>query len=152
MEGKAFFRNQKGQVLGLPMYLIIVMIVAVAVIAAVITMIPQGTQMLSSQVVAGATLSTSDEGEVDLANQIVTVDVFSNDERRDPVYDATVTLIGPGCAVTLSPDAQNPGRYSSSAVSATLAENVNEVTLKLVVKAPGYEDFEDDTAVTVYRL
>ncbi len=43
-----FRRNNEAQVLGLPMYLIIVMIVAVAVIAAVIFMIPQGTQTTHS--------------------------------------------------------------------------------------------------------
>jgi hypothetical protein len=57
MKRKSLIRNKKGQVLGLPMYLIVIMIVAVAIIAAVIFMIPKGSQTMIAQINSGSVQS-----------------------------------------------------------------------------------------------
>jgi len=148
MQKRKLLRNSNGQVLGLPMYLIIVMIVAVAVIAAVIYMIPQGTRTLMPQITGGAVLTGDGTlGEVNITDN-VEITVISNDDNRDPVSDATVIVTGLGGTTTLTDNGD--GTYSGS-VTATLAPNVNEANLKLIVKAPGFEDYEDEDGIVVLR-
>ena len=214
MKKHSFRKDEEGQVLGLPMYLIVVMIVAVAVIAAVIFMIPHGTQTMNALVTDNAVISenpgnaskftfnssydvvikvtTNDERADPVADATVTIvgagvaefgtqtmnalvtdnavisenpgnaskftfnssydvviKVTTNDERADPVADATVTIVGAGVAEFGTTNANGEVTIS---VTPTLGANVNEANIKLMVKAAGFEDFEDDTAVTVYRL
>ena len=154
MRGKYCFRkNTEGQVLGLPMYLIIVMIVAVAVIAAVIFMIPQGTRTMSAQVTANALIAETagDAGAFTFTNSYqVVITVTTNDERADPISGATVTLVGAGAAVEGTTG--NDGTVTLPGFSPTLNANVNEAYMKLIVKATGFEDFEDVQAVSIVRL
>ena len=133
------------------MYLIIIMIVAVAVIAAVIYMIPKGTQTMNAQVTVGALISTSPghSGSYTFAATTVTILVTSNNERADPINGATVTLAGAGTAAQGTTG--NDGKVTLS-VTPILDANINEAHIKLTVKATSYEDFSDDEAVTVMRL
>lgn len=152
MKTRAIKTNQSAQVLGLPMYLIIVMVVAVAVIAAVIFMIPQGTQTMNALVTENAVIAEDPGNASEFTfSQLydVTVKVTTNDDRADPLQDATVTLIGSGVASTASTNAEGIATLS---ITPTLAENINEATVKLTVKATGFQDFSDDDAVTIYRL
>ncbi|MFO8077903.1 MAG: hypothetical protein R6U21_04615 [Thermoplasmatota archaeon] len=152
MKIKRLTTNKSAQVLGLPMYLIIVMVVAVAVIAAVIYMIPQGTQTMNALVTENAVIA-EDPGNASSftfsQSYDVTVKVTTNDDRADPLQDATVTLVGSGVASTTSTNANGIATLS---ITPTLAENINEATVKLKVKATGFEDFSDDDAITIYRL
>jgi len=149
---KATFKeNDNAQVLGLPMYLIIVMIVAVAVIAAVIFMIPQGTKMMNAQVTENAVIA-EDPGNASafvLSNADVTIKVTTNDNQDDPISGATVTLVGSGAAASATTDADGMATLS---VTPSLGENVNEDSIKLTVKAAGYQEYTEEDAVTVYRL
>ncbi len=152
MKKNSFRKDERGQVLGLPMYLIVVMIVAVAVIAAVILMIPQGTQTMNALVTDNAVISedVGDASEFTFNRSYnVVIKVTTNDERADPIADATVTLVGAGVANSGTTDANGEVTIS---VTPALGANVNEAHMKLTVKAAGFEDFEDDTAVTAYRL
>lgn len=146
-----FGRNNKGQVLGLPMYLIIVMIVAVAVIAAVIFMIPKGTQTMNAQVTNGS-VQTGDgsNGEITLGDFTVSVEVRTNDDRRDPIQGAVVRLVG-GHAIAESDPTGTGGVATLTVTGTKLDANVNEAYMKMTVKASGFEDFEDDQAVIIYR-
>lgn len=152
MEKKFFVKNEAGDVLGLPMYLIIVMIVAVAVIAAVIFMIPKGTQTMNAQVISGATIG-EDPGN---ANEFtfstaydVKIKVTTNDERADPIKSATVTIVGAGVAGSGTTDENGEATIS---VTPKLGANINEAHMELTVKAAGFKDFEDNEAVIVMRL
>jgi len=152
MHIKKLRRNSNGQVLGLPMYLIIVMIVAVAVIAAVIFMIPQGTKTMNAQIISGS-VETGDgsTGEITLSDFDVQIQVTTNDERKDPIEGATVRLVG-GHTVSESQNPTDADGYTTLTVTgAKLDPNINEAYLKMTVKAAGYEDFEDDQAVIIYR-
>jgi hypothetical protein len=146
-----FKENDNAQVLGLPMYLIIVMIVAVAVIAAVIFMIPQGTRMMNVQVTENAVIA-EDPGNASsftLSTTNVTVEVTTNDNQANPISKATVTLVGSGAAASGTTDADGSVTLS---VTPSLGENVNEDSIKLTVKAAGYQEYTEEDAVTVYRL
>lgn len=153
MKKRYFKKNNGGQVLGLPMYLIIVMIVAVAVIAAVIFMIPKGTQTMNAQVTGGSLISLIGDGKLsgaEAANDVV-VSVTTNDDRADPVSGATVTLTGAGVALEAKTNADGTWTFPKATVIPILEANQNMAYIKLTVKASGFEDFEDDTAVTVVR-
>jgi hypothetical protein len=156
MKANQFVNNKEADVLGLPMYLIIIMIVAVAVIAAVVYMIPKGTKTMNAQVTANALMSETPAAAVGAGRFVftstfaVTVSVTTNDERADPINGATVTLAGAGVAVQGTTGVA--GTVTLAAVSPILDANINEAHMTLTVKAAGYEDFSDDTAVTVMRL
>jgi hypothetical protein len=155
MRKRCFRGNNEGDVLGIPMYLIIIMIVAVAVIAAVVVMIPKGTRAMNAQVTTNALLAEdpgTDGGGVFTFSKTYTiwVKVTTNDARADPIQGATVTLTGAGDAgqgKTL-----DNGSAKITGIKPTLDANINEAYMTLSVKVAGYNDFVDDTAVTVMRL
>jgi hypothetical protein len=137
------------------MYLIIIMIVAVAVIAAVIVMIPKGTRAMNAQVTSNSLIAENpgtDGGGAFTFTKTYTiwVNVRTNDQRADPIAGATVTLVGAGDSgqgKTL-----DNGSAKITGIKPTLDANVNEAYMKLTVKVAGYEDFVDDAGVTVMRL
>jgi hypothetical protein len=147
--------NESGDVLGIPMYLIIIMIVAVAVIAAVVIMIPKGTRTMKVQVTSNSLIAESpgsDGGGSFTFSKTYTIwmKVTTNDQRADPIAEATVTLVGAGVAgqgKTL-----DNGSAKITGIKPILDANVNEANLKLTVKAAGYDDFVDIKAVTIIRL
>ena len=145
-------RNNKAQVLGLPMYLIIIMIVAVAVIAAVLFMIPQGNKMMKYEIDENSVVAGNAPGADGISNFdpfTVKVYVYSADERGDPIYGAKVRLSGGGVVGEDTTDAS--GLAEIVIDGAKLDPNINEGNLKLTIKASGYEDFTDDSAVLLYR-
>jgi hypothetical protein len=90
MYKKNFRKNERGDVLGIPMYLIVIMIVAVAVIAAVVFMIPKATRAMSVQVTSSALIAESpgsDGGGKFTFSKTYTiwVKVTTSDERADPI-------------------------------------------------------------------
>lgn len=155
MYQRNFRKNESGDVLGIPMYLIIIMIVAVAVIAAVIFMIPKATRTMNVQVTENALIAenpgTKGGGLFTFSKTYtVSVKVTTSDQRADPVADATVTLVGAGVAgqgKTLA-----TGLAKIKGIKPILDANINEAHLTLTVKATGFEDFIDTKAVTVVRL
>jgi len=149
MRKKIFFRNEEGDVLGLPMYLIIVMIVAVAVIAAVIYMIPKGTKTMNAQVSGTPTGVIQADGTVSFGSFDVTVSVITNDDRGDPVVGATIRFSGGGVVAEGKTNAQ--GQATITIAGANLNVGINEAYMKMTVKASGFEDFQDDSAVLLYR-
>ncbi|HVQ01541.1 MAG TPA: hypothetical protein VMT57_08505 [Candidatus Thermoplasmatota archaeon] len=137
------------------MYLIIIMIVAVAVIAAVVMMIPKGTRAMNAQVTTNGLLAEdpgNDGGGVFTFSKTYTiwVKVTTNDPRADPIQGATVTLTGAG--ESGQGKTLDNGSAKITGIKPTLDANVNEAYMTLTVKAAGYQDFVDNTAVMVMRL
>ena len=145
--------NEAGDILGIPMYLIIIMIIAVAVIASVIYMIPRGTRTMSAQVTSNALIAEASSGGGIFnfsKTYTVWVQVTTNDERIDPIFGATVTLVGAnvaGQAKTLA-----NGSAKITGIKPRLDANINEAHMTLTVKAAGYDDYSDPEAITVIRL
>jgi len=155
MYRKNFRKNESGDVLGIPMYLIVIMIVAVAVIAAVIFMIPKGTRTMNVQVTSNALIaespgSTGSGSFTFSKTYTVWVKVTTNDQRADPIVDATVTLSGAGDA-NQGKTLKN-GSAKITSIKPILDANVNEAYMKLTVKAAGFEEYVDIKAVNVVRL
>ena len=152
MKGKIIKIDNRGQVLGLPMYLIIVMIVAVAVIAAVIFMLPQGTKTIKAQVTDNSVYSlgaNNANGVYTFLDFTVTLNVFTADERGDPIVGARVRLSGGGIV--------GEGQTNQNGVAivdisgAKLDPNINEAYMTMTIKSSGFEDFTDDSAVLLFR-
>ena len=144
-------KNNEAQVLGLPMYLIIIMIVAVAVIAAVLMMLPQGTKMMDAQVIEGSVHSGDGSvGDLDITVGTIQVKVTTDDDRRDPIEGAVVRLSG-AHGIGESDPTGTDGIATISVTGCMLDSGVNEASMKMTVKASGFEDFEDLNAVTIYR-
>jgi len=146
--------NEKGQVLGLPMYLIIIMIVAVAVIAAVIFMLPQGTEFLSASVTSGGAQASSGIGannEATFSPFPVSIKVVTNDDERNPIMGASVTLSGCHTAATSATTTDANGELQLTVSNAYLNAGVNTGYIKLTVKSPNYDDYEDLQAITLVR-
>ncbi len=140
--------NNKAQVLGLPMYLIIIMIVAVAVIAAVVMMIPQANKMMNAQITPGVIEIQEDGTQSETTT--ITINVTTKDDRSDPITDATVTLVGGGKAYSQTTDSSGTATFTVSGL--TLDTNINEAYLKATITAAGFEDYIKDQAVLLYRL
>ena len=151
MKRRIFNANTNAQVLGLPMYLVIIMIVAVAVIAAVIFMIPQGSRTMNALVIENSIIA-EDPGNASAFTfsqaYNVGIKVTTNNNRADPIAGATVTLVGSGVANSGVTDEN--GEVSIS-VTPELGTNINEASIKMIVKASGFEEYTDTSAVTVYR-
>jgi hypothetical protein len=153
MKVRSLKRDEAGDILGIPMYLIIIMIVAVAVIASVIYMIPKGTRTMAVQVTNNALLAESNAGGGAFnfsTTYTIWVKVTTNDERADPIYGATVTLVGAGEAGQAKTLTNGSAKITS--IKPHLDANINEAHMILTVKAAGYEDYSDPEAITVIRL
>ncbi len=156
MNKKRLLKDNKAQVLGLPMYLIIIMIVAVAVIAAVIFMMPQGTQQMTAQVTQNALIAEDPgavgAGEFNFTGDFpVEIKVTTNDEDADPVNGATVTLKGAGIYAQGSTNGNGICSFAANYITPKLDSNINEDYVTLTVSASGYETLEMTKAITVVR-
>ena len=151
MKKRCLNKNEKAQVLGLPMYLIIIMIVAVAVIAAVLMMLPNGTKMMDAQITEGSVQKGNGAvGDVSIADFTVKVKITADDDRRDPIEGAIIRLSGAHGIGESTPSGVD-GIATIQVSGCMLDSGVNEAYMKMTVKASGYEDFEDPEAVIVYR-
>jgi hypothetical protein len=152
MKKRTIQTNNHAQVLGLPMYLIIVMIVAVAIIAAVLFMIPQTNRTMNAIVTDNAVIAEDpgNAGPYTFSQSYdITIQVQSNGDRTDPVSGAIVNLVGSGIIGSAVTD--NHG-IATITITPKLEENVYESSVKLIVKANGFEDYQDEDAVMIYRL
>lgn len=147
---RRIFRNHSAQVLGLPMYLIIVMVIAVAIIAAVVAMIPHGTQTLQATVIQNPVIGENPGNASAFTfskSYDIKIKVVTSDDRA--VSGATVMLIGAGVAETGITDANGEVTIT---ITPYLGENINEDHIKMVVKTKGFQDYTDEEAIIVYRL
>ena len=147
---RSLSENHSAQVLGLPMYLIIVMVVAVSIIAAVVAMIPHGTQTLNAMVIQNPVIGENPGNSSAFTFSKpydITIKVTTNENRA--VSGATVILIGSGIAES---GITNANGEATITITPSLGENINEDHIKMTVKATGFQDYTDEKAITVYRL
>ena len=143
--------DEQAAILDLPMYLIIVMIVAIAVIAAIIFMIPKGTQTMNATVTSNFLLNANPghSGEYRFSSlKDVWIHVATNDENQNPISNALVVLTG---ANTSDAGKTLDNGSVHLRIRPTIPANINQVYIKMTVKAKGYNDYEDDEAILVNR-
>lgn len=146
----------------LPINIVVMLVVGMVALAALLAIIPKSKENLSVDVEAiqidgGETTQGSTAkiavGTVTNHNVYVTVRVY--DKNNNPVQKASVTLSGGGGfganqtgmkgEATIRLDSANKG------TDVTLRPNQQTVELKMVVKANGFYDYEDEKAVLLYQ-
>lgn len=149
---KKFLKDRRG-IEGLPMKLIIIVVIAGAVLAALITMIPDGPGTLNAECVSvdgndGSLKAVSgSSGEISISDFTVTVKV--TDGEGDPVADADVTLMGANGA---GGDKTGPdGTVTITVTGAKLQANEDKDYLSVEVSASDHKDYKDEEFVTIAR-
>jgi len=143
----------------LPINIVVMLVVGMVALAALLSIIPKSKENLSVDIISikideGAVKNgsvTTVEGAGDYKVRVV-AKVY--DKNNNPVEKASVTITGGG---GFGVDQTNTdgealidlGDTINSKV--TLRPNQKSVPLKLVAKANGYYDYEDEYAVTLYQ-
>ena len=143
----------------LPINIVVMLVVGMVALAALLSIIPKSKENLSVDIISikiddGAVKNgsvTTVEGAGEYKVRVV-AKVF--DKNNNPVEKASVTITGGGGfgVDQTSTDGEaliDLGDTINSKI--TLRPNQKSVALKLVAKANGYYDYEDENAVTLYQ-
>jgi len=143
----------------LPINIVVMLVVGMVALAALLSIIPKSKENLSVDIISikidDGTVKNGSVTTVDGAGEYkVRVVAKVYDKNNNPVEKASVTITGGG---GFGVDQTNTdgealidlGETINSKV--TLRPNQKSVPLKLVAKANGYYDYEDEYAVTLYQ-
>ncbi|RLF64388.1 MAG: carboxypeptidase regulatory-like domain-containing protein [Thermoplasmata archaeon] len=140
---------------GLPMRLIIIVVIAGAVLAAMITMIPhtKGNLQVECISVDGndgnlKTITSSGEGEVSAGDFNVVVKV--TDDKGKAVSGASVVLTGSNGAG--SGKTGSDGTATITVTGVKLNENEDTDYMKITVTASGYHKYEEANFIVISRI
>lgn len=146
----------------LPINIVVMLVVGMVALAALLAIIPKSKESLSvdiinvtignNDVTKGNTAKIIGEGE----NQVkVRIKVFDKD--NNPVQKASATMSGGGGFGTDQTDSNGEaniilgGSGGGGGTMINLRPNQQMLELKLVVKANGFYDYEDEKAVLLYQ-
>jgi hypothetical protein len=143
----------------LPINIVVMLVVGMVALAALLSIIPKSKENLSVDIIDikiddgaiqnGSAATVTGAGEYKVR---VFARVF--DKNNNPVEKASITITGGG---GFGVDQTNTNGeaivYLGDTINAkvTLRPNQKSVALKLVAKANGYYDYEDENAVTLYQ-
>jgi hypothetical protein len=143
----------------LPINIVVMLVVGMVALAALLSIIPKSKENLSVDIISiKIDNGTAHDGSVETVGGAgeykvrVIAKVF--DKNNNPVEKASITISGGG---GFGVDQTNTdgealvdlGETINAKV--TLRPNQKSVALKLVAKANGYYDYEDENAVTLYQ-
>ena len=151
--------KQDERAIELPINIVVMLVVGMVALAALLSIIPKSKENLSVDIIdiridsgglhEGSVTTVEGAGEYKVK---VNATVF--DKNNNPVEKASVTITGGG---GFGVDQTNTNGeaivYLGDTINAkvTLRPNQKSVALKLVAKANGYYDYEDENAVTLYQ-
>jgi hypothetical protein len=154
---KKFAKDEKA--IELPINIVVMLVVGMVALAALLSIIPKSKENLSVEIIdikidngavhEGSVTTVEGAGEYKVK---VNATVF--DKNNNPVEKASVTITGGG---GFGVDQTNTRGEASVELGDTnnakvnLRPNQKSVDLKLVAKANGYYDYEDENAVTLYQ-
>jgi hypothetical protein len=146
----------------LPINIVVMLVVGMVALAALLAIIPKSKENLSVDIINvtignnattnGNTAKIIGEGE-----HQVKVRIKVYDKNNNPVQKASATLSGGGGFGTDQTDSDGEayiilgGSGGGGGSMITLRPNQETLELKLVVKANGFYDYEDDKAVLLYQ-
>jgi len=143
----------------LPINIVVMLVVGMVALAALLSIIPKSKENLSVDIISikidnGTTQDGSVETVGGAGEYKVRVIAKVFDKNNNPVEKASITITGGGGfgADQTNTDGEalvDLGDTINSKV--TLRPNQKSVALKLVAKANGYYDYEDENAVTLYQ-
>lgn len=143
----------------LPINIVVMLVVGMVALAALLSIIPKSKEYLTVDVIdikindgavqKGSIATVGGDGDYKVK---VNLKVF--DKNNNPVEKASVTLSGGGGFGTDQTDSYgkaiiNLGETNSTKI--TFRPNQKNVELKLAIKANGFYDYEDGTAIQLYK-
>jgi len=143
----------------LPINIVVMLVVGMVALAALLSIIPKSKENLSVDIIdIKIDNGTMQEGSVatvgGAGEYLVRVFLRVYDKNNNPVEKASVTISGGGgFGVDQTNGDGEAIVYLGNTISTkvTLRPNQKNVELKLVAKANGYYDYEDEKAVVLYQ-
>ena len=157
LRSKNFRKDEKA--IELPINIVVMLVVGMVALAALLAIIPKSKENLSVEIID---VQVSDDPitkgntakVVGATDHAVTVNIKVYDKNNNPVEKASATLTGGGGFGSDQTDKTGLAHLylgGSSGSMVTLRPNQQSVELKLVVKANGFYDYEDERAVLLYQ-
>lgn len=157
LRSKNFRKDEKA--IELPINIVVMLVVGMVALAALLAIIPKSKENLSVEIID---VQVSDDPVtkgntakvVGATDHAVTVNIKVYDKNNDPVEKASATLTGGGGFGSDQTDKTGLAHLylgGSSGAMVTIRPNQQSVELKLVVKANGFYDYEDERAVLLYQ-
>ena len=142
----------------LPINIVVMLVVGMVALAALLLIIPKSKENMSVDIidvkVANDTTFKGNTAKVTGAGDyVVNVNINVYDKDNNPVEKASATLSGGGGFGTEQTDKDGKAKITLgySGTQVTIRPNQQSVELKLVVKANGFYDYEDERAVLLYQ-
>jgi hypothetical protein len=151
--------NKDEQAIELPINIVVMLVVGMVALAALLAIIPKSKENLSVDIIdVKVSNDTTTKGNtakvVGAADHAVTVNIKVYDKNNNPVEKASATLTGGGGFGTDQTNKTGLAHLylgGSSGSMVTIRPNQQSVELKLVVKANGFYDYEDERAVLLIQ-
>ncbi len=151
--------NKDEGAIELPINIVVMLVVGMVALAALLSIIPKSKDYLTVDIIN----VKIDDGAVQEGNIAtlrgdgqykVKVNLKVYDKNNDPVEKASVSLSGGGgfgMDQTNSLGEAIVTMGDTQSTNVTLRQNQKSVALKLVVKANGFFDYEDENAIQLFR-
>ena len=157
LRSKNFRKDEKA--IELPINIVVMLVVGMVALAALLAIIPKSKENLSIEIID---VKVSDDPitkgntakVVGATDHAVTVNIKVYDKNNNPVEKASATLTGGGGFGSDQTDKTGLAHLylgGSSGSMVTIRPNQQNVELKLIVKANGFYDYEDERAVLLYQ-
>jgi hypothetical protein len=156
LRSKRFKKDE--QAIELPINIVVMLVVGMVALAALLAIIPKSKENLSVDIIDvkvsnDTTVKGNTAKVVGAADHAVTVNIKVYDKDNNPVEKASATLTGGG---GFGSDQTNKTGLAhlylgGSGSMVTIRPNQQSVELKLVVKANGFYDYEDERAVLLIQ-
>ncbi len=152
------FRKDEGAI-ELPINIVVMLVVGMVALAALLAIIPKSKENLSVDVlditINGTTSPGSTAKVVGAGEREVIVNVKVYDKNNNPVEKASATLSGGGGFGAMQTNASGNAAIKlgvgTEGTKVNIRPNQQTVELKLVVKANGFYDYEDEKAILLYQ-
>ncbi|HEY6586482.1 MAG TPA: carboxypeptidase regulatory-like domain-containing protein [Candidatus Methanoperedens sp.] len=143
----------------LPINIVVMLVVGMVALAALLSIIPKSKENLSVDIInikidngsvqEGSIATLSGDGTYE-----VKVNVKVYDKNNNPVEKASVTLTGGGGFAVDQTNSRGEGILTMGTTNNSkviMRPNQKSVELKLVAKANGFYDYEDEKAIQLYQ-
>ncbi len=158
MSHLTIFRKDE-RAIELPINIVVMLVVGMVALAALLAIIPKSKENLSVDVLSITIDGTTSQGStakvVGAGEHEISVAVKVYDKNNNPVQKASATLNGGGGFGASQTDASGGATIrlgvNNEGTKVNIRPNQQTVELKLVVKANGFYDYEDEKAVLLYQ-
>lgn len=144
-KNRSFRQNEKG--MELPINIVVMLVVGMVALAALLSIIPESKKNLIVEITTvndkdGVTANI-DNGEGDT----ITVDLKVYDNDNNPVHGANVIISGGGGKGSSKTDENGMAKVTVTDV--LIRYNQDSLDLQLIVKANGFYDYRDESAILI---